>query len=92
MGDDIVGPTKNIYEFVPWNSSDASAVVAQLAAHIKFAKEQGHCVGLVAVLITENPAEPGKVYTPVYSTLMPEISMWAAQALQRQILKGQGAT
>lgn len=82
--------TQNVYQFVDWNSCEAPALIQQLQAHLNYALEQGMRVGLVAVLVTEDPADPGKVYQALYSKQMPEVSLWAATVLHREILKGQG--
>lgn len=79
-----------VAEFVPWNSLDAAGLAQQLLAHIKYAQQNGQTANIVAVLITEDPADPGKVYTPLYSAQSPEFALWAARVLERCILRGQG--
>lgn len=88
-GDDIEGRS-NIHKFVPWNSVSAHSLTQQLQAHIEYCLAEGYQVGLVAVLIVEDPKDPGRVYTPLYSEQTPEVSMFAAEILRHHILKAQG--
>lgn len=80
----------NIRPFVAWNSTQPMAVVQQIDAHVKFHTEQGHKVAVVAILIHEDPQDPGANYQPVHTTMPPEMVLWAARVLENAVLRGQG--
>lgn len=77
--------TDKIRQFVPWNANDADATLAQLSDWIRYHKEQGHEVGLVACLITMEGNPNERYYQPCYTPLPVEVIEWATKEIQQNI-------
>lgn len=73
-----------------WDAIDAMNLAQHMVIRMKMAHQEGKLVGFVAVLITEDPTEEGRLYESCYSQQAPEISLWAARKLELDIMKEQG--
>lgn len=78
---------QKIRRLIRWNSADAQAVADQLAQRVRDGIAAGKTVGVVVCLVEEDGKKDERTYTPAFSTLPVEVSLWAAGRIHRRILE-----